>query len=99
MALARERFADLYQQLTARNERLAGYDARIELLFRASPVCRRLTQVEGVGPLTATALAAVVGDARVFQNGRQMTPRHGLRTTRTLCYGCWGLPQPRTSRF
>ena len=38
-------------------------------------------KIEGVGPITATALVASVGDATVFRNGRQfaawlrLTPR------------------------
>ena len=35
-------------------------------------------KIEGVGPVTATALVASVGDARVFNNGRQFAAWLGL---------------------
>ena len=35
-------------------------------------VCLRLGKIEGVGPLSATALMAAVGDRQGFNNGRQL---------------------------
>src|SRR5262249_56808767 len=40
--------------------------------------CRRLAQLGGIGPLTAPALVAAVGDATGFQNGRQFAAWLGL---------------------
>jgi transposase len=37
-----------------------------------------LLKVPGIGPLTATAILAAVGDAKVFKNGRQMAAWLGL---------------------
>ena len=76
-ALAREFVADLYEELRSLGHAVGAYDAKIERLFKANPVCRRLAQVEGVGPVTATALVAA-GDAKAFQNGRQMAAWLGL---------------------
>jgi transposase len=45
---------------------------------RSSIVAQRLQQVPGVGPVTATALVATVGNARNFKNGRQMAAWLGL---------------------
>ena len=75
--LAREFVADLYEELRMLCVSVDKYDAKIERLFRANPVCQRLAKVEGVGPVTATALVAA-GDARAFQNGRQMAAWLGL---------------------
>lgn len=47
-------------------------------MFRAHEDCQRLSEVEGYGPLTSTALRAAVGDARTFKNGRQMAAWLGL---------------------
>jgi transposase len=33
---------------------------------------RKLAEIPGVGPLTASALVASIGDARSFENGRQL---------------------------
>ena len=74
----KELFADLYEQLITIEGRVHAYDARIHKLCRESEVCRRLIQVQGIGPLTATALVAAVGDAKVFKNGRQMAAWLGL---------------------
>jgi len=40
--------------------------------------CARLLEVPGVGPLTASALVATVGDAREFDSGRQLSAYLGL---------------------
>ena len=60
------------------DKRVRGYDQRIESLVQAMPAAQRLMQVEGVGPITATALIATVGDAHMFKNGRQFAAWLGL---------------------
>ena len=40
--------------------------------------CQRLGEVEGIGPITATALVAAAGDGRCFKNGRQFAAWIGL---------------------
>lgn len=52
----------------------------IELMawHRTNPACRRLETVPGIGFITATALVATVGDARVFRSGRQFAAWLGL---------------------
>lgn len=76
--LARELFAESYDQLLESYRRIDEYDRRIERIFRASPSCQRVAQIEGIGPLGATALVAAVGDAKFFKNGRQMAAWLGL---------------------
>lgn len=77
-AATRELLADLHGELQARREAVEAIDARVARLFKASPVYRRLAEVEGVGPVTATALVAAVGDAKSFASGRQMAAFLGL---------------------
>lgn len=52
----------------------------IELMawHRTNPACRRLETIPGIGFITATALVATVGDARVFRSGRQFAAWLGL---------------------
>jgi len=76
-ALTREFVVDLYEELQVLNRAVEAYDAKIVRLFKANPLCQRLAKVEGVGPVTATALVAA-GDAKAFQNGRQMAAWLGL---------------------
>lgn len=69
---------DLYEQLRDLDLKIADYDKSVQQVCRASEVCQRLVQVQGVGPLTATALVAAVGNAKVFKSGRQMAAWLGL---------------------
>ncbi|CAH2936261.1 MAG: Mobile element protein [uncultured Paraburkholderia sp.] len=50
----------------------AQIKAQIKAWHRANEISRRLEQVPGIGPITASALAATVGDAKNFDNGRQL---------------------------
>jgi transposase len=77
-SLGREVFADLYARLTEVDERIAHYDRHILRHEQASPTCRRLEQVRGVGPMTASAFVATVGNAKVFRNGREFAAWLGL---------------------
>jgi len=77
-ALAREVFADLSEQLQELDRRLKAYDQRIRDLANQMPEAKRLMGVDGVGPLIATALIATIGDARLFDNGRQFAAWLGL---------------------
>jgi transposase len=76
--LAREVFAEIYERLGELEERIARYDRRIDALAKASPQAQRLMHLPGVGPLTATAVLATVGEARDFHNGRQFAAWLGL---------------------
>ena len=77
-ALARDVFADLADRLRALDERIAAYDRRVDQLARQTEPAQRLMQVPGVGPVTATARVATVGNARTFRNGRQLAAWLGL---------------------
>jgi len=77
-SLGRELFRDLQMQFYAKDEKVSEYDKKIEKLCRENEVCKRLTQVQGVGAITATALVATIGDANVFKNGREMAAFIGL---------------------
>jgi transposase len=63
----REILHEMMGRLDVFAERLQAYDRRIAVLARNDQQTARLMAVEGVGPITATALAATVGDARQFQ--------------------------------
>jgi transposase len=70
-ALSQERFWKLVEEFVALEKQL-GYDQeKLEALATTHPECQRLMTIPGIGPITATALVAAVGDMRVFKNGRQ----------------------------
>lgn len=70
-------FAEMRGHLLILEERLTEYDRKIAQLAREE-TARRLAEIPGVGPVTATALVATVSDARIFRNGREMAAWAGL---------------------
>ena len=70
--------SELGEELRRLDERVKRFDEEIESLARRMPACKRLMAIPGVGVMTATALAAAVGDASVFRNGREMAAWLGL---------------------
>ena len=57
---------------------MAACNARIELHARQDARCAHLRELVGVGPLTADAIVASIGNAREFKNGRQFAAWLGL---------------------
>lgn len=77
-ALARESFAELYDELCGLDERIRRCEQRIKVLNKNLEPCRRLTQVEGIGVLTASATYAAAGNGKDFTNGRHFAAWLGL---------------------
>lgn len=69
---------DIYEELAELDCRISGYNRRIRNLFRSNEMCQRIGKIEGIGPITATALVAAVGDRACFKNGRQFAAWLGL---------------------
>ena len=76
--LAKRAINDLLDQLRVLDERIDGYDREIEAQAKLSDAARRLMQIRGIGPTTALAIVATVGNAREFKNGRQFAAWIGL---------------------
>jgi len=53
-------------------------DAQIQRWHRDNAASRRLAAIPGIGPVTASALVASVGDAKDFEDGRQLAAWLGL---------------------
>ena len=68
----------LLEHLKALDEELAQLEAQIKAWHRENEASRRLEQIPGIGPMTATALLATMGEARNFSNGRQVAVWLGL---------------------
>lgn len=68
----------LATELRALDQRMEETEHQIQQAFAHSEPCQRLAQMEGIGPLTATALVAAVGDATTCKNGRQLAAWLGL---------------------
>jgi transposase len=63
------------EQLAARIEQM---DRVIQKTARENEACQRLTEIPGVGPVTATALIAAVGNASAFGKGRNLSAWMGI---------------------
>ena len=68
----------LWGDLLALDDRIKELDQKIEQLANGNEVTRRLQQLRGVGPMTATALVATVGTGEQYRKGRQMAAALGL---------------------
>src|SRR4030088_3448114 len=76
--MVRSLMRELQAEMAEVDDRIATYDRRIRESFRSSEQCQRLGKIEGIGPVTATALIAAVGDRTCFKNGRQFAAWVGL---------------------
>lgn len=76
--LMRQLISQLLEHFKALHGRVIEIEAQIKSWHRSSESSRRLEKVPGIGPLTASALAAALGNARNFDNGRQLAAWLGL---------------------
>jgi transposase len=65
-------------ELRKLTEDIRKYEQILKAISDELEVCQRLKKIDGVGPLTATAIVAHIGDAKVFKNGREMAAYLGL---------------------
>ena len=66
------------EELRELEQRIELCEIEIRAHAQQNEEARRLEAIIGVGPLTASAVAATVGNARDFKNGRQMAAWLGL---------------------
>jgi transposase len=75
---ARSLFAGLYEELCELDRRIGELDETVVRAFRADDLCQRIGEVEGIGPVTATAVVAAIANGSTFDNGRQFAAWLGL---------------------
>ena len=76
--MSRSLFATLYEELVQLEDRIRELEGRVQVIHRRDPLCQRIAAVEGIGPVTATAIVAAIHDGRTFRNGRQLSAWLGL---------------------
>jgi len=76
--MARDAIGELYDLFRDLDRRIASFDKKIEQVFRTSETCQRIAKIKGVGPKTATAIVAAIGDGAEFKNGRHLAAWVGL---------------------
>lgn len=70
--------ARLLEHLKALDAQVGELEVQIKRWHRQSEASTRLEQIPGVGPLTASAMVASLGDAKNFGSGRQVAAWLGL---------------------
>jgi len=68
----------LMEHLKELDRQVRELEAQIQRWHRDNDASLKLAQVPGIGPITATALVASVGDAKGFTSGRQLAAWLGL---------------------
>ena len=69
---------DLLSHLGRLDERIIEYDRHLSQIAKHNDNARRLMKLPGVGPTTATAIVASVGNGHDFANSRQFSAWLGL---------------------
>ncbi len=75
---ARLLFNALREELYDIDGRIKQADKQVKQLAHEHPVCQRLMAIPGIGPMIATAMISVIGDANNFKNGRELSAWLGL---------------------
>ena len=70
--------ARLGEHLKELDRQVGELEVQIHHWHRENEASRKLEQVPGIGPITASALVATIGDANSFKNGRQLAAWLGL---------------------
>ena len=75
---ARQAIAGLLEQCQALTESIVTFEAEIVAHARHDETARRLATIPGIGPITASLIAATVGDIGMFKSARQFAAWLGL---------------------
>lgn len=75
---ARAAIDEVFEHIDALTARIHSVEARILAWHKTSETSRRLASAPGVGPITASAIVASVGDGRQFQSARHFAAWLGL---------------------
>jgi transposase len=76
--LARTCLEGLSRQLLSLEREITVTERRIHAWHRSNQASRQLETIPGIGPITASALAASIADPEVFRSGRELAAWIGL---------------------
>jgi len=68
----------LYSNLQEMDKQAEALESEIQTWHRESDASKKLAEIPGIGPLTASAIVASVGNASSFKNGRELAAWLGL---------------------
>ena len=73
-----ELMSQLHEQFKACDAQVKKYDRQLALLAQEDGICEEIQKIAGIGPITATAIVATIGNANMFKNGREVSAWLGL---------------------
>ena len=76
--MARDALTTIVAQINSLTTSIHQLDKRVVAWCRANDAARRLATIPGVGPITASALAATIIDPTLFRSGRHLAAWLGL---------------------
>lgn len=77
-AMVIDTLRDQWARIGKLDGEIAVIEQRIKVWLKKDAACQRIAEIPGVGPLTATAAVATMGDARAFKSGREFSAFAGL---------------------
>ena len=93
---AKRLFTTLYEELRALDQRILVIEAEINQAFQQNALCQRIAEVEGVGPVTATAVVAAISNGTTSMTGGSLPPGSGWfrgNTPAARSSDCQALPR------
>ena len=76
--ISRGLFAKQHEKLKELDKTITEYDKQINELCMANPLSTRFLAVPGIGPITATMVAADIGDGKGYAKGRDYAASLGI---------------------
>lgn len=77
-SILREVLYELLDEFLRLDERVKTLDHKLKGVCTQSDVCKRLLDIPGIGPITASALVSSIGDIHQFKNARHLSAWLGL---------------------
>ncbi len=68
----------LWSEWKELEQQIIAINIEVEQIASSDPACQRLRQIPGIGPLTATAVVASIGNGAAFRKGRDFAAWLGL---------------------
>ena len=76
--LARELYAEQYENLVRLDEQIKQHDYRIQQISKSNELSRRFLAIPGVGPIIATIVASDIGEGEGYQKARDYAASLGV---------------------
>lgn len=73
-----EIFTRLHEQFKKLEEQVNVYNNEVEHNANEDIRCKEIQKINGIGPISASAIVATIGDPHVFKNGREVSAWLGL---------------------